>query len=508
MSEYILEMKNITKEFPGVRALNNVNLKVRKGEIHALCGENGAGKSTLMKVLSGVYPNKTYSGDIIINGKTMQFDDIRESENAGIAIIYQELALVKELDVAENIFLGNMFNAVGIVQWDKIYFEAGKLLKEIGLDIDLSCKIKDIGIGHQQLVEIAKALSLDADILILDEPTAALTESEVDLLMRILRNLKEKGVTCILISHKLNELFTISDRITILRDGSTVGTFDIKDMTEEKTIGLMVGRELTQRYPPKNHKNIGDTVFEVKNYTMYSTENKNQKILDKVNLKVRKGEIVDLAGLMGAGRTELLTSLFGFMKGSRHGEIYINNSPTEINDPREAIDNGMGMVSEDRKRYGLVLMQSVKENVTLASLKQVATYGIISTEKEIFETNGYVTSMGIKTPNVETNVNNLSGGNQQKVLLARCLMTKPKILFLDEPTRGIDVGAKYEIYTLMNRLAESGTAIVMASSEMPEIIGMSDRVLVMHEGEITGEFSNSEITQEKIMMCASGRVNV
>lgn len=507
MTEYVLEMRNITKDFSGVKALNGVNLSIRKGEIHALCGENGAGKSTLMKIIGGVWPANSYSGDIFINGKIVKFESIRESENSGISIIYQELALVKEMDVAENIFLGKWFNSGGVVQFEKIYFEAEKLMKELGLDIDLSSKVKDIGIGHQQLVEIAKSLTTDAAILILDEPTAALTESEVELLMNILRNLKQRGVTCILISHKLNEVFEISDRITVLRDGSTIGTYDTKDLTEDKTIALMVGREMTQRYPPVIPHDFGESILEVKNYTLYDTENKDKKILRDINFKVRKGEIVGIAGLMGAGRTELLTSIFGFLKGQVTGDVFVDGTRVEIDNPREAIAHGMGMVSEDRKRYGLVLIQSVKENITLSSLDKVSAYGFIRADHEVFEAKDYSRRLGIKTASVETVVNTLSGGNQQKVLLSRCLMTKPKILFLDEPTRGIDVGAKYEIYSLINQLAANGTAIVMASSEMPEIVGMSDRVLVMHEGTISGEFSRREITQEKIMMSASGRLN-
>jgi D-xylose transport system ATP-binding protein len=507
MDDYILEMRDITKEFPGVKALDNVSFKVKRGEIHALCGENGAGKSTLMKVLSGVYPSKTYSGDIVINGKVMEFEDIRASEKAGIAIIYQELALVKELDVAENIYLGNLSQIAGVVQWNKVYFDAGKLLEEIGLgslEIDLGSKIKDIGIGHQQLVEIAKAFSKKADILILDEPTAALTENEVELLMKILRKLRGNGVTCILISHKLNELFAISDRITILRDGNSIGTFEIPEVDEEKVISLMVGRKLTQRYPEKGGHKIGEVVLSVKGYCHYSAEDRSKKVLDNINFNVHSGEILGMAGLMGAGRTELLSSLFGFLKGYREGEILVFGRKVVINSPLAAIRYGIGMVTEDRKRYGLVLMQSVKENVTLASLGEVARMGVISEFKEISETNLQVKNLNIKTPTVETAVNTLSGGNQQKILLARCLMTKPRLLFLDEPTRGIDVGAKYEIYLLMKKLAENGTAIMMASSELPEIIGMSDRVIVMHEGEISGEFAHGDITQEAIMRKASG----
>jgi D-xylose transport system ATP-binding protein len=366
----------------------------------------------------------------------------------------------------------------------------------------LSSKIKDIGIGQQQLVEIAKALLLKADILILDEPTAALTETEVDLLMGILRNLKEKGVTCILISHKLNEVFEIADRVTVLRDGGTVSTNEIKDMTEDTIIKMMVGRDMTHRYPSKKCE-IGEVVLEVKNFTKFSVDDSTKKIVDNINFHVRSGEILGIAGLMGAGRTEILMSIFGFLKGAGEGDIVLNGKKVEIKNPGDAIKLGMGMVSEDRKRLGLILIQSVVNNVTLSSLKMVSNRSIISTDKEIHETNKFVDSIGIKAPSVETKVNTLSGGNQQKVLLARCLMTKPKVLFLDEPTRGIDVGAKLEIYTLMHQLSATGTAIVMVSSEMPEVIGMSDRIMVMCEGKMAGELSRAEATQEKIMIKAS-----
>jgi D-xylose transport system ATP-binding protein len=477
-------------------------MEIKRGEIHALVGENGAGKSTLMKVMSGVYSHGSFEGQFYVNGKEMQFHNVRDAERAGIAIIYQELALVKDLNVAENMFLGKLHQAGGIVLWDKVFYNAGQMLREIGIDVNLSSKIKDIGIGQQQLVEIAKALLLKADILILDEPTAALTETEVALLMRILRNLKEKGVTCILISHKLNEVFEIADRVTVLRDGGTVSTNDIKDMTEDTIIKMMVGRDMTHRYPPKKCE-IGEVVLEVKNFTKFSVDDSTKKIVDNVNFDVRKGEILGIAGLMGAGRTEILMSIFGFLKGDSEGDIILNGKKVEIKSPGDAIELGMGMVSEDRKRLGLILIQSVVNNVTLASLKMVSNRSIISTDKEIHETNKFVDSIGIKAPSVETTVSTLSGGNQQKVLLARCLMTQPKVLFMDEPTRGIDVGAKLEIYTLMHQLSATGTAIVMVSSEMPEIIGMSDRIMVMCEGKMAGELSREEATQEKIMLKAS-----
>lgn len=499
-------MRNITKEFPGVKALDDVSLKIRRGELHALIGENGAGKSTLMKVLSGVYPDKSFKGQIFINGKESRFHTTRDSEHAGVAIIYQELALIKDLNIAENIFLGKLHHKNGVVDWDRVYFEAGKLLDEIGIKLDLSKKINDIGIGQQQLVEIAKALSVKTKLLILDEPTAALTESEVALLMQILRKLKTNGVTCILISHKLNEVMAIADRVTVLRDGATVGTNDIEDLDENKIIKMMAGRELTQRYPDK-YAQIGDVVFEVRNYTKYSTDERKKAIVRGISLKVRHGEILGISGLMGAGRTELIMSLFGHLKGVAEGELILNGRQIHIRNPKDAIDHGIGMVTEDRKKLGLVLIQSVVNNSTLASLDHVSNLGILNLDEEVHETNHYIKELMIKCASGEVRVETLSGGNQQKVLLARCLMTKPKLIFLDEPTRGIDVGAKYEIYTLINKLASQGTAIIMVSSEMPEILGMSDRIMVMHEGEIAGELSQKEATQEKIMELASGGKN-
>jgi D-xylose transport system ATP-binding protein len=496
-------MKDIVKEFPGVKALDGVSLKIKKGEVHALCGENGAGKSTLMKILSGVYSHKTYEGEILINGQKVQFENTKQSEKAGIGIIYQELTLIKELNVAENIFLGKLINKGGIVNWNEINHAAGKLIEEIGFEMDLSKKIVDIGIGHQQLIEIAKALSVNADILILDEPTAALTEAEVEILMDTIKRLKKKGITCIIISHKLNEVFEIADRVTVIRDGCSVGTEDIGNLTEEKIINMMVGRELTERYPTIE-KSIGDVVLEVRDLCKFDKDNDSKLIVNKANFVAREGEILGISGLIGAGRTELITSIFGFLKGKQSGEILINGKPATIKSPKEAIRYGMALLSEDRKQYGLVLEQSISKNITISSLEKVSRYGIISRDKEIHISDKYSKDLGVKAPSVETVVGTLSGGNQQKVLLARCLMIKPRILFLDEPTRGIDVGAKYEIYTLMNELAKQGTCIVMVSSEMPEVMGMSDRVLVMCEGRITGEFQRDEVTQEKIMTKASG----
>jgi len=496
-------MKNITKEFPGVKALDNVTFSVRKGEIHALCGENGAGKSTLMKVLSGVYPYGTYDGDIVINGSVKKFENIKQSEKAGISIIYQELALVKELDVGENVFLGALPGRNGIVDWDKLYHDTAKLLEELGMDINPRLKIKDLGIGKQQLVEIAKALTKNADILVLDEPSAALTETEVGTLMRILKDLKDRGVTCIYISHKLNEVFRIADRITVLRDGKTIGTYNKSDVSEDKIISLMVGRELTDRFPREKH-NVEEIVMEVENLCVYDPYDSNKLVIDNVSFKVRKGEILGISGLMGAGRTELVTSIFGGFDGKKTGKIFIEGKEVTIKGPADAIRNGVGLVSEDRKRYGLILEQSVVRNSTLASLNAICNGGIINANKENFIAGKYVQDLRIKIPSLESSVNKLSGGNQQKVVLAKWLMTKPKILFLDEPTRGIDVGAKFEIYNIMNELVREGVAIVMVSSELPEILGMSDRILVMREGKICAEFLYEEASQEKIMYCATG----
>ncbi len=503
MNEYILEMKNITKEFPGVKALDNVTFKVKKGEIHALCGENGAGKSTLMKVLSGVYPAGTYTGDILVNGQAQSYSGIKDSEKAGIAIIYQELALVKQMSVCENIFLGNEKVRKGFIDWDESYAETQKVLKEVRLNINPNTKVLNLGIGQQQLVEIAKQIAKKAEILILDEPSAALTESETANLLQILKELQSKGVTCIYISHKLNEVFEIADNITILRDGKTISTDPASEMTENKVIAKMVGRELTQRFPRVPHT-PGDVVLEVKNWNVYSPELPDVKTIDAASFVVRKGEILGIAGLMGAGRTELVMSMFGAYGTNISGEMLLDGKKISIKNPKQAIKAGISYVSEDRKRYGLVLGMDIKNNVTLSSLDSISTLSLINGNEVIKYTNQYVNDLKIKTPSIEQKVGNLSGGNQQKVVLSKWLMTKPKVLILDEPTRGIDVGAKFEIYNIMNRLIEEGVCIIMISSELPEILGMSDRVLVMHEGRLTKEFYWEEATQENILTYATG----
>jgi D-xylose transport system ATP-binding protein len=503
MAEYILEIRQVSKEFPGVRALKNVSINIRGGEIHALCGENGAGKSTLMKILSGIYPCGTYSGDILINGKIQRFPNIKASEEAGIAIINQELSVIKQLTIGENIFLGNEPNHFGIINWSQLYFETAKWLREVGLHIRPDTKIGSLGVGQQQMVEIAKAISKQAKILLLDEPTAALTESEVATLMGILRRLKANGVTCIYISHKIGEVFEIADTITILRDGSTIATKPITDTSENEVISMMVGRELSERFPRISHRS-GEVVLEVKNFHVYDPDNPERKIIDNVNLTVRRGEILGIAGLMGAGRTELVSSIFGGFPGRNHGEIYIEGKRVHINSPNDAIRAGLALVTEDRKRYGLVLDQDVKKNLTLARLPALSKRGIINFNEEIKESEASIRSLKIKTPSLETKTNNLSGGNQQKVVVGKWLMTKPKILIMDEPTRGIDVGAKFEIYNIMNQLKQEDVAVIMISSELPEILGMSDRIVVMHEGTMSAEFTYQEADQEKIMLAATG----
>jgi D-xylose transport system ATP-binding protein len=504
MSEIALEMRNITKQFPGVKALDEVTFQVKKGQVHALCGENGAGKSTLMKVLSGLYPTGTYDGQILIDGEEKSFHKIKDAEQAGIAIIYQELALVKDLTVGENLFLGNTPTKYGIVQWNQVYQEAEKWLNEVGLKGVKADRITgSLGIGQQQLIEIAKALSKNAKILILDEPTAALTEQEVAILLNILREFKTRGVTCIYISHKLNEVFDIADSITILRDGQTITTQRIEDMSEDKVISSMVGRELKERFPRVETK-PGDVVLSVQDYTLWSTDFSHRKVIDNVSFELRKGEILGISGLMGAGRTELVMSLFGAYGGRSQGKVVVDGNMVKINNTQQAIREGLALVSEDRKKFGLVLGMDIQSNSSLASLAAVSSWGVINENKEIQSAKTYFDSLKIKANSVETVVGTLSGGNQQKVVLGKWLMTHPKVLILDEPTRGIDVGAKFEIYNIMNELIKQGVSIIMISSELPEVLGMSHRILVLCEGKFTASFSHEEATQEKIMYAATG----
>ncbi|MDD5423270.1 MAG: ATP-binding cassette domain-containing protein [Candidatus Omnitrophota bacterium] len=497
----ILEMRGISKEFPGVRALDDVTFSVRRGEIHALVGENGAGKSTLMKVLSGVYPAGEYSGNILIDGREIRFKSIKDSERASVAIIYQELALVKQLSIVENIYLGNEIASRGVINWDESVKKAQDYLEHVGLKVSPVSPVSYLGVGEQQLVAIAKALSKEAKILVLDEPTAALSGGEAEKLLNILKKLKSEGVTCIYISHRLKEVFDIADRITILRDGKTIATRDKAELDENKLIALMVGRELTNVYPRKPHTPDG-VLLEVKNWTVYDPDI-NKTIAD-VNFKLYKGEILGMAGLVGAGRTEFAMSLFHFWGRHVSGELFLEGKEISPRDAGEAIAAGMSLASEDRKRYGLVLAEDIKTNISLASLHAIAKNTVVNENEEVKSAEKYSKELHIKAPSVEQQTEALSGGNQQKVVLAKWLMTKPKVLILDEPTRGIDVGAKVEIYNIINELVDHGVGVIVISSEMNEILGICDRVLVMHEGRFTGELKIAEATQEKIMYHATG----
>ena len=501
MSDYILKMQGITKDFPGVKALDDVTFSVNRGEIHALVGENGAGKSTLMKVLSGVYPAGTYDGTIMIDGAQMKFNSTKESEKTGIAIIYQELALVKQLSIVENICLGDEIAKRGVIDWDASYKKADEFLKKVGLNVNPAFPISYLGVGEQQLVAIAKALSKNARILVLDEPTAALSEGESAKLLKILRDLRAGGVTCIYISHRLKEVFDIADKITILRDGKTIATHDKKDLDENKLIALMVGREVTNIYPRKD-RTPGDVVLEVKDWTVYDPDI-NKTIAD-VSFSLRKGEILGMAGLIGAGRTELVMSFFHFWGRRSKGRIFLEGKEFDTKDAGATIAAGISLASEDRKRYGLVLDEDICRNISLASLDKISKYRIVNLIEEIKSAEHYTKDLKIKTPSIEQKAGALSGGNQQKVVLGKWLMTMPKVLILDEPTRGIDVGAKVEIYNIINGLVDQGVAVIVISSDLSEILGICDRILIMHEGRFTGELLVKEATQEKIMHYATG----
>ena len=500
-----LEMRNITKSFPGVRALDGVSLDLTKGEIHALVGENGAGKSTLMKVLGGVYPHPQYGGEIFIDGNTQQFAGVRDAEKAGIAVIYQELSLVREMSVGENIFLGREPRKLGVIRWEELYRRARALLDDLHLQIDVHTPIRSLGIGQQQLVEIAKALSQNARILVLDEPTAALTDGEVETLFGILNKLRARGVAMIYISHKLNEVFRISDRITVLRDGKTVGTNTTGDWTEPQIIARMVGREVGDIFPVMDHVR-GEVVFAAENISVADPLVPGKKLVDNISFSVRRGEVLGIAGLMGAGRSDLLMAIFGAHAGRVSGDIKIEGRRVYITNPRDAIKQGIGFVTEDRKRFGLVLDQTILKNMTLAGLRRISGRFVTSIDAESAAGERAMKDLRVKANSVFTIAGTLSGGNQQKVVLAKWLLTNPRVLFLDEPTRGIDVGAKQEIYAQINRLAQSGLAIVLVSSELPEVLGMSDRILVLHEGRLTGEFTRAAATPEDVMACATGRV--
>ncbi|WP_416358447.1 multiple monosaccharide ABC transporter ATP-binding protein [Aureimonas phyllosphaerae] len=493
-------MRGITKTFPGVKALDNVNLVVERGEIHAICGENGAGKSTLMKVLSGVYPHGTYEGDIVYDGEVRSFRGIRDSEHVGIIIIHQELALVPLLSIAENIFLGNEISKAGVINWDEAFRRSSELLKQVGLSEPPTTLIKDMGIGKQQLVEIAKALSKKVRLLILDEPTASLNERDSQALLDLLLEFKKQGLTSIMISHKLNEISRVADSITVIRDGSTVSTLDCKaGVSEDQIIRDMVGRQLDDRYPPR-HPKIGEVLFEVKGWNAFHHLNTQRQIVKDVSFNVRKGEIVGIAGLMGAGRTELAMSVFGKSYG-RHitGEAFLHGKPVDVSTIPKAIEAGLAYVTEDRKHYGLLLEDDIRQNISLANLPGIAKGGVIDEDRERKVAEDYRSSLRIRSSNIFHKTLNLSGGNQQKVVLSKWLFSNPELLILDEPTRGIDVGAKFEIYSIIERLASEGKGILMISSEMPELLGMCDRIYVMNEGRFVAELPRGEATQESIM---------
>lgn len=500
----LLEMRSITKTFPGVKALDNVNLVVDEGEIHALVGENGAGKSTLMKVLSGIYPYGSYDGEILYDGKECHFQTIRDSESLGIVIIHQELALVPYLTIAENMFLGNEQRKVkGIIDWDATYANAEKYMRIVGLEDSPRELIKNIGTGKQQLVEIAKALAKNVRLLILDEPTSSLTEADSQKLLDLLLDFKKsRGITSIIISHKLNEVAYVSDKITVIRDGKTIETLDKKkdDTSEERIIRGMVGREMTNRFPKRENVTIGEKSLEIKNWTVHHPLYPERKVVDNVSLYLRKGEVVGIAGLIGAGRTELCQSVFGKAYGtSISGKLYKDGKELRLSSVSEAVHNGLAYVTEDRKGDGLVLSNSILRNITLSRLGFVSSHGVLNADKEHEKAEEYRQKLNIKTPSVEQMVNNLSGGNQQKVLVAKWMYAEPEIMMLDEPTRGIDVGAKYEIYCIINNMAAEGKSILMVSSELPELLGMCDRIYVMCEGKLVGELLAAEANQENIM---------
>ena len=504
MAQILLEMKNITKTFPGVKALDNVNLQVEEGEIHALVGENGAGKSTLMNVLSGIYPYGTYEGDILYNGELCKFTKIKDSEEKGIVIIHQELALIPYMSIGENMFLGNERGSKAKIDWTETYGQADKHLKIVGLKESSRTLIKDIGVGKQQLVEIAKALAKNAKLLILDEPTASLNETDSKALLDLLLKLKQEGMTCIIISHKLNEVAYVADKITVIRDGATIETL-VKgkdEISEDRIIRGMVGREIADRFPKRPDVKIGEVNLEIKDWTVHHPLYTERKVVDNVSINVRKGEVVGISGLMGAGRTELAMSIFGRSYGTNiSGKVIINGEEVQLKTVRDAIDHKLAYVTEDRKGNGLILSNPIKINTTLANLKDVSSHRVIDKDKEYAVAVEYKEKLKTKCPTVEQNVGNLSGGNQQKVLLAKWMFADPDILILDEPTRGIDVVAKYEIYCIINQLVAAGKSVIMISSELPEVLGMSDRIYVMNEGRIVGEVTKEEATQEKIMSC-------
>ncbi len=501
MAKTLLEMKNITKVFPGVKALDNVNLTVEEGEIHAICGENGAGKSTLMNVLSGIYPYGTYTGDIIYDGEICQFQTIRDSEAKGIVIIHQELALVPLLSIGENMFLGNERGTKSKINWSETYDKADELLSMVGLKDSSKTLIKDIGVGKQQLVEIAKALGKNVKLLILDEPTASLNDTEAKHLLDLLLEFKKQGMTSIIITHKLNEVSYVADKITVIRDGTSISTMDKKtdNFSEDTIISAMVGRSLTDRFP-KREPHIGEVFFEVKDWCVDHPIFDGIKVCDHINFNLRKGEVLGISGLMGAGRTELAMSIFGRSYGANiKGHIYMNGKEVFFPTVKSAIKSKLAYVTEDRKGNGLILTESICKNTTAAKLDKVSNHYVLDFDKERIYSEQMAKDMHTKCATVMEDVGNLSGGNMQKVLLGKWLFAEPDILILDEPTRGIDVGAKYEIYCIINKMVAEGKSVIMISSEMPELLGMCDRIYVMNEGRMIAEMDGKEATQEKIM---------
>ena len=499
----ILEIDGVTKEFPGVKALSDVSFRIRRGEIHGICGENGAGKSTLMKILSGVYPYDTYSGRIVLDGREIRFERgaIREAIEQGVSIVYQELALNPFATVGENIYLGREpVRRGGVIDWNRLYSQTRELLASCGLDIPFAEQVGRLGVGKRQMVEIAKALSEEAKVLILDEPTSALNEYEVEALHEILKNLKRSGVTCLYISHKLEEFFRITDTVTVLRDGMHVATLPTRETDVDSLIAMMVGREMTERFPARSVK-IGEDILSVRDYKV--KDDRDRILIDKVSFSLRRGEILGVAGLMGSGRTELVTSLFGEMGRRVGGSVTLEGREIDIRSARDAINHGIGLVPEDRKTLGLILEQSILRNIALPNMDKFSSFMRIDKNRELTESREFASSLRIKAPSLMVPVEKLSGGNQQKVVISKWLMTEPAVLILDDPTRGVDVGAKYEIYKLMNTLVERGVSIIMISSELEEVLGMSDRIMVMCEGRSTGILPVEDATQEKIMALAA-----
>ena len=496
----LLEMRSITKEFPGVKALDQVNLTVAEGEIHAICGENGAGKSTLMKVLSGVYPAGTYDGEIHYDGALAQFRGIRDSEDRGVIIIHQELALVPQLSIAENIFLGNETAKGGVINWHEANRRTEELLRKVGLKESPTTLIDSLGVGKQQLVEIAKALSKDVKLLILDEPTAALQENDSQKLLDLMLELKAQGVTSIIISHKLGEVRYVADTVTVIRDGMSVSTLDAKQgLSEDDIVRDMVGRNMSDRYPDRDRV-AGKMLMEIENWNVWHPEHAERQVIKNISMNVRAGEVVGIAGLMGSGRTELAMSVCGKSYGrGTTGTVKLHGKPVDVSSVPRAIQAGLAYVTEDRKHLGLVLDETIRFNTTLAKLDNVSKAGVLDSHKETAVAEKYRKALRTRTPSVFQQVGNLSGGNQQKVVLAKWLNTAPEVLILDEPTRGIDVGAKYEIYAIINELSAAGKGVVMISSEMPELLGMCDRIYVMNEGAFVGELPAHEASQERIM---------